>query len=102
MSVTMRHGIVSARQQRLVERRQQRSDRIAYFGGKGAALIEFHRVWPGPDAVELDARTQMDRAVAQALEECIELLVVLGGGVLALPKPGPKVLSDLVVAVRAD
>ena len=59
-------------------------------------------MWPGPDAPYLDARTQMDVAAAQALEECIELLVILGAGVLALPKPGPKVLPDLVVAVRPD
>ena len=54
-------------------------------------------MWPGPDAPYLDARTHMNVAAAKALEECIELLVILGPGVLALPKPGPKVLPDVVV-----
>src|SRR5712691_7098193 len=93
---------VHAGGQWLVERRQQLSDRSADFAGQRAALIEIHRMWPGPDAPYLDARTQMDGAAAQALEECIELLVILRAGVLALPKPGPKVLPDVVVVVRAD
>ena len=57
---------------------------------------------PGPDAPYLDAGTQMGVAAAEAFEECIELLVILGLGVLALPKPGPEVLPDVVVVVRAD
>ena len=42
----------------------------------------------------------MDVAAAKALEECIELLVILGAGVLALPKSGPKGLPDVAVVVR--
>src|SRR6266852_5717632 len=94
--------ISTRRGQRLVESRQQLSNRSADFAGQRAAFIEIHRTWPGPDAPYLDARTQMDVAAAKALEECIELLVILGAGVLALPKPGPKVLPDVVVVVRAD
>ena len=44
----------------------------------------------------------MNVAAAKALEERIELLVILGPGVLALPEPGPEVLPDVVVVVRAD
>jgi hypothetical protein len=36
---------------------------------------------PGPDAPHLNAGTQMGVAAAQALEECIELLVIFGPGV---------------------
>jgi hypothetical protein len=42
----------------------------------------------------------MDVAAAKALEECIELLVILGAGVLALPKSGSKGLPDVAVVVR--
>jgi hypothetical protein len=41
------------------------SDRGADFPHQRAALIEIHRMWPGPDAPYLDARTQMDVAAAR-------------------------------------
>src|SRR5712691_11640853 len=90
------------RRKRLVEHRQQLSNRSAYFAGQRAALVEIDRLRPGPDAPYLDAGTQMRVAAAEATEECIELLVILRAGVLALPKPGPQVFPDLVVAVRPD
>jgi hypothetical protein len=90
------------RRQRLLERRQQLSNRSAYFPDQRAALVEINRVRPGPDAPYLDAGTQMGVAAAEAAEECIELLVILRAGVLTLPKPGPQVFPDLVVAVRPD
>src|ERR1022692_440786 len=94
--------ISTRRRKRLVERRQQHSDRGAYFAGQRATLIEIDRMCPGPQAPQLDAGTQMDIAASQALEECVELLIVLGAGVLVLPKPGPESLPDLIVVVRAD
>ena len=51
---------------RLVERRQQLSDRVAYFADQCAALIEIHRMWPGPDAPYFDAGTQTDVAATEA------------------------------------
>jgi len=80
--------LISARRgQRLIERRQQLSDGSADFAGKRAALIEIDRMRPGPGASYLDARTQMDVAVAKALEERVELLVILGAGRAPGPPP---------------
>jgi hypothetical protein len=62
--------------QRLVERGQQLSDGSADFAGKRSAVIEVDRMRPGPGAPYLDARTQMDVAVAKAPEEGVELLAV--------------------------
>ena len=94
--------ICTCRRQRLAERSEEFRCRRADFAGQRGPLIEGHCLWPGPEVSQLDAGTQMDVAAAKALEECIELLVILGPGVLPLPKPRPKVLPDLVVVVRAD
>lgn len=90
------------RRQWLIERLQQLGDCSAYLAYKCAAPVEIDRLRPGPDAPYLDAGTQMGVAVAEAPEECIKPLVILSAGVVALPKPGPQVHSDLVVAVRPD
>ena len=76
----------TGRRQRLVERDQQLSDGGAYFAGQRAVLIEIGRVRPGPQAPHFDAGTQMGVSAAEAPEECAELLVILGTGVLALPE----------------
>jgi hypothetical protein len=36
------------------------------------------------------------------VKECVELLVIFGAGVLAFAQPGPQILADVVVGVRAD
>jgi hypothetical protein len=81
---------------------------VGAFGQGPAVAFDFTNVGfafvgVGSDRIDGGAGgTQMDVAVAEALAECIEPLVILGADVLALPKPGPQVLSDLVVAVRPD
>lgn len=44
----------------------------------------------------------MGVAAAEAAEKYLELLVVLGAGVLAFAEPRPQGLLDAVVAVGAD
>ena len=44
----------------------------------------------------------MDIAAAETVDECIELLVIFGSGVLAVPKPRPQGRSELVAWVCAD
>jgi hypothetical protein len=44
----------------------------------------------------------MGVTAAKALEECVELLVILGAGVLPLAEPGPQGFPDAAVGVRAD
>ena len=44
----------------------------------------------------------MGGAAAQAMEECVELLVILGAGVLAFAEPGPQLLPDVTGGMRAD
>jgi hypothetical protein len=41
-------------------------------------------------------------AAAKASEEFIKKLVILAADVLDLPEPGPEIVADLIVAVRAD
>ena len=43
----------------------------------------------------------MDIAATETVEERIDLLVILGSGVLAASKPGPQARSKLLAWVRA-
>ena len=69
MSVTVRYGNVSARlitrwRQRLVECSEQLGDGATYFAGQRAALVEVHRLCPGPGALHFNAGAQMGVAAA--------------------------------------
>lgn len=52
-------GFITCWRQRLVECSEQLGDGAADFAGQRAALVEVHRLCPGPGALHFDAGAQV-------------------------------------------